>query len=188
MVWQLLLTHIHGGVYSSGCVSRGVHVSFIWYGASPQESDQERRVLVIRVGRLRTGMYPPTGCNDISKQKTLASAAAQRFQTLYNTDSCEQLYEDASHYFQSHETRPRWLRDCAELRTRFGPWSEFTPATNNSYLFGAVGNVWVRGPAHFLNGEADVRLDWDLTTDHPALSQLVDRDRRRPDFYTRFYR
>jgi hypothetical protein len=114
-----------------------------------------------------------TGCNDISKQKSLASAAAQRFRALYNTDSCQQLYDDASHYFQSHETRPRWLRDCAELRTRFGPWSDFTPASNNSYLFGTVGNVWVRGPAHFHNGEADVRLDWDLTTDHPALSNFL---------------
>jgi hypothetical protein len=59
------------------------------------------------------------------------------------------------------------------LRTRFGPWSEFTPATNNAYPFGTVGNVWVRGPAHFLNGEADVRLDWDLTNDHPALCNLL---------------
>jgi hypothetical protein len=41
-----------------------------------------------------------TGCNDISKQKSLASAAAQRFRALYNTDSCQQLYDDASHYFQ----------------------------------------------------------------------------------------
>jgi len=114
-----------------------------------------------------------TGCNDVSKQKSLASAAAQRFRTRYNTDSCELLYDDASHYFQSRETRPRWLRDCAELRTRFGPWSDFTLASSNSYLFGDVGIVWVRGSAHFLNGEADVRLDWDLTNDQPALSNLL---------------
>jgi hypothetical protein len=114
-----------------------------------------------------------TGCNDISKQKSLAVSAAKRFQTLYNTGSCQQLYDDASHYFQSHETRPRWLRDCAELRTRFGPWSEFTPASNNNWPFGEVGIVWVRGSAQFLNGRAEVRLDWDLTNDRPALFNFL---------------
>jgi hypothetical protein len=114
-----------------------------------------------------------TGCNDISKQKSLTVSAAERFQKLYNTDSCQQLYDEASHYFQSHETRPRWLRDCAELRTRFGPWSEFTPTSNNNWPFGKVGIVWVQGSAQFLNGTAEVRLDWDLTNDHPALSNFL---------------
>jgi hypothetical protein len=114
-----------------------------------------------------------TGCNDTSKQKSLAAAAAKRFQALYNSDSCQQLYDDASHYFQAHETRPRWLQDCAGLRTRFGSWSEFTPASTVTWPFGQVGIVWVRGPAKFLNATADVRLDWDLTNDRPALFNVL---------------
>ncbi len=160
------------GSIPPGCASRGVHVSFICM--------VRHSTKLIKSGTLSLPVLVAfalacilTGCNDISKQKSLASAAAQRFWALYNTDSCQQLYDDASPYFQSHETRPRWLRDCAELRTRFGPWSDFTPATNNGYLFGTVGSVWVRGPAHFLNGEADVRLDWDLANDSPALCNLL---------------
>src|SRR5579864_89617 len=65
-----------------------------------------------------------TGCNDTTKQKTMAEAAAKRFQALYNSGSCQQLYDEASHYFQTHETRVRWLRDCDQLRKRFGRWAE----------------------------------------------------------------
>jgi hypothetical protein len=61
-----------------------------------------------------------TGCNDTGKQRSLAVAAAQRFQSLYNSGLCSQLYDDAGRYFQAHETRRRWLRDCDQLRMRFG--------------------------------------------------------------------
>ncbi len=114
-----------------------------------------------------------TGCNDTGAQKALAVAAATGFQALYNSGSCQQLYDDASHYFQSHETRPRWLRDCAELRGRFGTWSKFTPAFNNSWPIGRVGIVWVRGAAQFSNGPAEVRLDWDLTSGRAVLFNIL---------------
>jgi len=59
-----------------------------------------------------------SGCNDIAQQKHLAETAAQRFQSLYNGGSCEQLYDDASRYFQAHERRVRWLGDCDQLHKR----------------------------------------------------------------------
>jgi hypothetical protein len=114
-----------------------------------------------------------TGCNDTGAQKALSVAAATRFQALYNSGSCQQIYDGASHYFQSHETRPRWLRDCAELRGRFGTWSEFTPASNNAWPIGRVGIVWVRGSAKFSNGPAEVRLDWELTNGRAVLFNVL---------------
>jgi hypothetical protein len=114
-----------------------------------------------------------TGCNDTAQQKSLAVAAAQHFQEIYNSGSCEQLYDDASPYFKTHETRPRWLRDCAELRERFGAWNKFTPASNVTWPIGPVGIVWVRGPAQFSNGPAEVRLDWDLTNHRAALFDVL---------------
>jgi hypothetical protein len=89
-----------------------------------------------------------TGCNDVSKQKRLASAAAQRFLALYNTDSCELLYDDASQYFQSRETcldGYETVRNCERVSV---PGAISPPH-----------RVWVRGSAHFLNGEAEVRLE-----------------------------
>jgi hypothetical protein len=125
---------------------------------------------VLTVFALATGL---TGCNDTTKQKTMAEAAAKRFQTLYNSGSCQQLYDEASHYFQTHETRVRWLRDCDQLRKRFGRWAEFNPASNNNWPIGQVGIVWVRGSAQFENGQAQVRLDWDLANDHAALFNVL---------------
>lgn len=113
------------------------------------------------------------GCNDTQKQKSLAITASQRFQQLYNAGSCQQIYDDASAYFQRHETRTRWLKDCEEVRKRFGSWLAFTPGSNNSWLIGSVGIVWVRGAARFENGAAEVRLDWDLEKDHPALNNVL---------------
>ncbi|MBZ5626848.1 MAG: hypothetical protein LAQ69_50460 [Acidobacteriia bacterium] len=113
------------------------------------------------------------GCNDTTKQRNLATTAARRFQTLYNSGSCEQLYTDASQYFRSHETSVRWSRDCVQLRTRFGRWSHFKPESNNSWPIGGVGIVWVRGPAQFENGEAEVRLDWDIANDHATLFNIL---------------
>ena len=132
--------------------------------------------VVVRIARVVT-VFTLIGiliaCNDTRNQKSLAAAAAKQFQALYNTGSCQQLYDNASHYFQAHETRPRWLHDCMELRTRFGPWSKFTPASTVTWPFGRVGIVWVRGPAEFVNGTVDVRLDWDLTNGRPALNNLL---------------
>jgi hypothetical protein len=113
------------------------------------------------------------GCNDTQKQKSLAIAASQRFQQLYNAGACQQIYDDASAYFQRHETRSRWLKDCDEVRKRFGSWIAFTPGSNNSWPFGSVGIVWVRGAARFENGAAEVRLDWDLGNDRPALNNVL---------------
>jgi hypothetical protein len=111
-----------------------------------------------------------TGCNDTTKQKTMAEAAAKRFQALYNSGSCQQLYDEASHYFHTHV---RWLRDCDQLRKRFGRWAEFNPASNNNWPIGQVGIVWVRGSAQFESGQAQVRLDWDLANDHAALFNVL---------------
>lgn len=105
-------------------------------------------------------------------RKSLA-AAVKHFQALYNSGSCRQLYDDASYYFQSHETRPRWLQDCAELRRRFGTWIDFTPASNNGWAIGQVGIVWIRGSARFLNAPAEVRLDWDLTNNRATLFDVL---------------
>jgi len=114
-----------------------------------------------------------SGCNDIAQQKHLAETAAQRFQGLYNSGSCERLYDDGSRYFQAHETRVRWLGDCDQLHKRFGRWAEFKSNENNSWPFGKVGIVWVKGPAQFENGRANVRLDWDLSNDQPALFNIL---------------
>jgi hypothetical protein len=114
-----------------------------------------------------------TGCNDTSRQKTLAAAAAERFKALYNSGSCQQLYDDSSQYFQKHETRVRWLQDCDQLRKRLGRWAEFSPRENNSWPVGEVGIVWIRGPAQFEAGPAQVRLDWDLANDHAALFNVL---------------
>jgi hypothetical protein len=114
-----------------------------------------------------------SACNDITKQKRLAVMGAERFQSLYNSGSCQQIYEQASHHFQMHETPVRWLRDCDHLRKRFGRWAEFRPNENNSWPFGDVGIVWVRGPAQFDNASGQVRLDWDLSNDHPALFNVL---------------
>jgi hypothetical protein len=113
------------------------------------------------------------GCNDTGRQKSLAEAAAKRFQALYNSGSCQQLYDDASQYFQTHETRVRWLQDCDQLRKRLGRWAEFSPLENNSWPIGQVGIVWIQGPAQFETGSAQVRLDWDLANDHAALSNIL---------------
>jgi len=117
-----------------------------------------------------------TGCNDIQKQKSRAMTASRHFQSLYNTGSCRQIYDDASAYFQSRETRPRWLKDCDEVRKRFGSWLEFTPTLNNAWPIGPIGIVWVRGSARFANGVAEVRLDWDLTHDRAALFNVLIED------------
>lgn len=114
-----------------------------------------------------------SGCNDIAKQKQRALTAAERFQSLYNTGACQQGYDDASHYCQAHETRVRWLRDCDQLRKRFGRWAEFKPTENNSWPFGDVGIVWVRGSAQFENASGQVRLDGDLANDQAALSNIL---------------
>jgi hypothetical protein len=114
-----------------------------------------------------------TGCNDVQKQRTMAVAASQRFLSLYNNDACQQVYDEASHYFQAHETRSRWLRDCDEIRNCFGSWSAFVPTSNNGWGIGRVGVVWVRGPARFTSSAADVRLDWDLTPAQAALSNIL---------------
>lgn len=114
-----------------------------------------------------------TACNDIGRQKSSAITAARRFQELYNDGSCGQIYDQASPYFQTHETRFRWLQDCTGLRTRLGLWSAFTPESNNNYLFGQIGIVWVRGTARFANGTADLRLDWDLANDRVALNNVL---------------
>jgi hypothetical protein len=103
----------------------------------------------------------------------MAVAATKHFQELYNAGACEQLYDDAGHYFQAHETRPRWLRDCADLRRRFGDWTEFTPTSNNAWPFGEPGTVWVRGPAQFSNGPADVRMDWNLANGRATLENIL---------------
>ena len=114
-----------------------------------------------------------TGCNDTSKQRSLAVAAAQHFQSLYNSGLCSQMYDDAGRYFQAHETRRRWLRDCDQLRKRFGFWSQFTPTSSAVWPVGQVGIVWVRGPARFESGPAEVRLDWNLTNGHAALFNVL---------------
>jgi hypothetical protein len=105
--------------------------------------------------------------------ESLAVAAAQQFQSLYNSGLCSQLYDEAGRYFQAHETRRRWLRDCDQLRKRFGFWSQFTPTSSAVWPVGQVGIVWVRGPARFESGPAEVRLDWDLTNDHAALFNVL---------------
>jgi hypothetical protein len=94
-------------------------------------------------------------------------------QALYNSGSCQQIYDDASQYFQSHETLPRWLQDCTELQRRFGAWSEYTPKSNVTWPIGPVGIVWVRGSAQFSNGPANVRLDWHLTNGRTALFDVL---------------
>ncbi len=114
-----------------------------------------------------------TGCNDVTQQKAAAVEAARHFRAQYNSGACEEIYDAASAYFQRHETRSRWLRDCTDLRARFGDLSEFTPATNNAWPLGQVGIVWVRGPAKFSYGSAEVRLDWDLSKQSPALFNVL---------------
>jgi hypothetical protein len=114
-----------------------------------------------------------TGCNDTQKQRALTISASKDFQSLYNDGACQQIYDGASPYFQSHETGSRWLRDCAEVQERFGSWLEFTPSSNNSWPIGGVGIVWVRGTARFENSVAEVRLDWHLENDHAALSNIL---------------
>ena len=113
------------------------------------------------------------GCNDTHTQRMLATTASERFQSLYNTGSCEQIYDGASLYFRMHESRARWLRDCGELRSRLGSWIEFTPASNNSWPIGSVGIVWVRGPARFGKGTAEARLDWDVTNGRATLFNVL---------------
>src|SRR5580704_17667655 len=80
-----------------------------------------------------------TGRNDIQKQQSLAIKASERFERLYNGGSCEQIYDESSAYFHRHETHARWLKDCSEMRKRFGSLFEFTPASNNSWPIGEVG-------------------------------------------------
>jgi hypothetical protein len=113
------------------------------------------------------------GCNDTRRQRSLAVAAAKQFQALYNSGSCQQLYDDASQYFQTHETRGRWLQDCDQLRKRLGRWAEFSPHENNEWPLGQVGIVWIRGPAQFDAGPAQVRLDWDVANDHAAIFNIL---------------
>ena len=84
-----------------------------------------------------------------------------------------QIYAEASRYFQLHETDRRWLRDCAQLQMRFGRWTEFTSTESITWPVGRVGIVWVRGQAQFEKGSAEVRLDWDLSGDRPALNNLL---------------
>jgi hypothetical protein len=138
------------------------------------------RLLVNRIGHHRAPVLTLfalaiilTGCNDTSRQRSLAEAAAKRFQALYNSGSCQQLYDDASQYFQTHETRVRWLQDCDQLQRRLGRWAEFSPHESNSWPIGQIGIVWIRGPAQFMAGPAQVRLDWDLANDHAALFNIL---------------
>lgn len=114
-----------------------------------------------------------SGCNNPMRHRTLAIDAAQRFQALYNSGSCQQLYDDASEHFRSYEARLRWSKDCGALRARFGRWTEFKPESNNAWPIGPVGIVWVRGLAQFENGAAQVRLDWDLATYRASLYNIL---------------
>jgi hypothetical protein len=127
----------------------------------------------VRAGICAGLVFLLTGCNDVDKQKRLAVGASQVFQALYNSGSCRQIYDNASRYFQAHETPSRWMRDCTDLQARFGALSEFEPASNNNWPFGRVGIVWVRGPAKFVHAAADVRLDWDLSQERPALFNVL---------------
>lgn len=112
-------------------------------------------------------------CNNTTRQRSLAVASAKRFQELYSGGSCPELYDEASRYLQKHETRDRWLRDCDEIRRRFGRLTEFRPESNNAWPIGDVGIVWVKGSAQFEKGFAQLRLDWDLSNDRPALSNVL---------------
>jgi hypothetical protein len=112
-------------------------------------------------------------CNNTSRQRSLAVSAAKRFQELYSSGSCGELYDETSQYLQKHETRDRWLRDCDEIRTRFGRLTEFTPESNSAWPIGQVGIVWVKGSAQFEKGIAQVRLDWDLANDRAALYNVL---------------
>lgn len=40
-------------------------------------------------------------------------------------------------------------------------------------LSASVGIVWIRGPAQFETGTAQVRLDWDLANGHAALFSVL---------------
>ncbi len=114
-----------------------------------------------------------TSCNDIGKQRRLAISGAQRFQELYNAGFCQELYDEAAPHFQAHEMPDRWSRDCADLRSRFGDLTKFTPEESVNWPVGNVGIVWVRGPARFVKGPAEIRLDWDLKDDRPTLFDVL---------------
>ncbi len=113
-----------------------------------------------------------TGCNNVLRQRDQAIHAAERFRALYN-NACQEIYDSASRNFRRHEMPGRWLRDCVELHQRLGYWRQFTPKTSNGWPIGEVGIVWIRGPARFDLGPADVRLDWDLADGHAALYNLL---------------
>jgi hypothetical protein len=114
-----------------------------------------------------------TGCNDTNSQRRLAVSAAESFRVVYNEGSCQQLYDDSSLYFKSHETSGRWFRDCAELQSRFGRWTGFKTATGVTWPLGEVGIVWIKGPAQFEKGNAQVRLDWNLSSGKAVLTNLL---------------
>jgi hypothetical protein len=113
------------------------------------------------------------GCNDVSKQRPLALEGSRRWQVLYNQGDCEEIYQTASAYFQSHETRDRWQQDCQKLRSQLGALTTFESESHVTWPIGEVGIVWVRGPARFEKGSGEARFDWSLKADRPALNNIL---------------
>ena len=113
------------------------------------------------------------GCNNVVEQSTLAMEGTRRWQVLYNRGACEEIYQAASAYFQSHETRDRWQQDCQKLRSRLGALTAFQSESDVSWPIGEVGIVWVRGPVRFEKGSGEARFDWSLKEDRPALNNIL---------------
>jgi hypothetical protein len=113
------------------------------------------------------------GCNNIFEQRKLALEGTRRWQISYNQGACDEIYQRASAYFQSHETLARWQQDCSELRSRLGSLTEFQSESHVSWPIGQVGIVWVKGPARFEKGSGEARFDWSLKDNQPTLNNIL---------------
>jgi len=103
-------------------------------------------------------------------QRKLALAAMQELRQAFNNGSCQAIYDAAGDGFRRTESNPDWLAICAEIRSRWGRWDDFT--ATYWYQSGSQ-SVAVEGTAAFTKGPCTLQVIWSLGRDRLQMACLI---------------
>jgi hypothetical protein len=138
--------------------------------------------LILRIVSILLVVLSISGCNNVSRQRSMAIDGVKGLQRAFNNRDCGMIYDGGDVHFQTNQRREDWISKCDALRDRLGSWESFSAETNNSWPIGGIGVVWVQGPAMFASGRYSVRADWAVKGDQVELFNLqIEGGRERVD-------